>query len=145
MPHRITIANPQTVVTLDRGKLRTAACAVLEGEGIASAAISLAFVDNATIHRLNKQFLNHDETTDVITFPLSGSGAKTLEGEVIIGTEVGVEQAVQRGHGVHTELTLYLIHGLLHLCGYDDHSERDRRKMRERERHYLRTLGLPEI
>jgi probable rRNA maturation factor len=58
---------------------------------------------------------------------------------------MAVEQATERGHDVHAELTLYVIHGLLHLCGYDDHSERDRKKMRERERHYLRELGLPEI
>ena len=51
----------------------------------------------------------------------------------------------QRGHDVHTELALYVIHGLLHLCGYDDHAEADAQAMRERERHYLRLLGLPDI
>src|SRR5262245_59788863 len=122
MPLHITVASHQTSVPLDRSKLRSAARAVLDGEGMPNAAISLAFVDNPTIHRLNKQFLNHDEPTDVITFPMSRSGATTLEGEVVIGVEVGIEEAARRGHDVHTEVTLYLIHGLLHLCGYDDHS-----------------------
>jgi len=145
MSHRITVANPQGYELIDRGKLRAAASAVLEGEGVANAGISLAFVDNTTIHRLNKQFLDHDEPTDVITFPLSRAGAKSLEGELVIGVEIGVEQAAERGHDVLTELTLYVIHGLLHLCGYDDHSERDRAAMREREQHYLRKLGLPDV
>jgi probable rRNA maturation factor len=43
------------------------------------------------------------------------------------------------------ELALYVIHGLLHLCGYDDHSEKERKEMRERERHYLRELGYPDV
>jgi probable rRNA maturation factor len=145
MSHKITVANPQGYEFIDRGKLRAAARAVLEGEGVANAAISLAFVDNPTIHRLNKQFLDHDEPTDVITFPLSRPGSKLLEGELVIGVEVGIEQAAERGHDVLTELTLYVIHGLLHLCGYDDHSERDRAAMREREQHYLQKLGLPAV
>jgi probable rRNA maturation factor len=145
MPHRISIASPQTVVPLDRGKLRAAAAAVLDGEGIRQSKISLAFVDHPTIHRINKQFLDHDEPTDVVTFPFSNPKAKTLEGELVIGAEMAIEQAGERKHDVHAELTLYVIHGLLHLCGYDDHSERDRKKMRERERYYLRKLGLPEI
>jgi probable rRNA maturation factor len=145
MPHRVSVASPQTQVPLDRGKLRAAASAVLDGEGVRDSKISLAFVDHPTIHRINWQFLNHDEPTDVITFPLSKEGAKVLEGELVIGAEMAIEQAAERGHEVHAELTLYVIHGLLHLCGYDDHSERDRQRMRERERHYLRQLGLPEI
>ena len=54
-------------------------------------------------------------------------------------------QAAERGHDVRTELALYVIHGLLHLCGFDDHDEDDVRAIRERERHYLRQLGLPDI
>jgi probable rRNA maturation factor len=142
---QIKIASPQEVVPLDRGRLREIARAVLEGEGVAAAAVSLAFVDNATIHRLNKQFLDHDEPTDVLTFPLSGAGAKTLEGEIVIGAEVARTQAVERSHDEQAELALYVIHGLLHLCGYDDTMPAAVRKMRERERHYLQLLGLPPV
>ena len=96
---------------------------MLDGEGVRDSKISLAFVDHPTIHRINKQFLDHDEPTDVVTFPLSNPKAKTLEGELVIGAEMAAEQAAERGHDVQAELTLYVIHGLLHLCGYDDHSE----------------------
>jgi probable rRNA maturation factor len=141
----IKIASPQTIVPLDRRRMKEIAQAVLDGEGVAVAAISLAFVDNPTIHRLNKQFLNHDEPTDVLTFPMSGPGAKTLEGEIVIGAEVARAQAVERGHDEQAELALYVIHGVLHLCGYDDTTTAATRKMRDRERHYLQKLGLPPI
>jgi len=142
---RIKIATPQELVPIDRARLRELARAVLDGEGVAAAAVSLAFVDNPTIHRLNKQFLNHDEPTDVLTFPLSGAGAKTLEGEIVIGAEVARAQAAERGHDEQAELALYAIHGLLHLCGFDDTTTKAARAMRERERHYLQLLGLPAI
>ena len=142
---KIRIASPQETVELDRGLLREVARAVLQGEQIDQYEISLAFVDDATIHRLNKQFLNHDEPTDVLSFPLSDPSAKTLQGELVIGAEVALRQAQQRGHSVQAELALYVIHGLLHLCGYDDRNERSAREMRTREKHYLALLGLPDI
>ncbi len=142
---RISIASPQEIVPIDRGRMREVARAVLEGEKVARPEISLAFVDNATIHALNKRYLDHDEPTDVLSFPLSESGGGRLAGEVVIGVEVAQEQAAQRGHDVQAELALYVIHGLLHLCGHDDHDPADAAAMRERERHYLRLLGLPDI
>ena len=142
---KITIASPQETVPLDRGWLREVARTVLTGEDVANYEISLAFVDNATSHRLNKRFLDHDEPTDVLSFPFSEPGARKLAGELVIGAEVALEQAGARGHDVHTELALYVIHGLLHLCGYDDKTAQHAAQMRARERHYLRELGLPDI
>src|SRR5437762_13323892 len=120
---KISIATPQDVVEIDRGRMREVARAVLEGEAVKHYEISLAFVDNPTIHRLNKRFLDHDEPTDVLSFPLSDAGARKLQGELVLGAEVALAQATERGHDVKAELTLYVIHGLLHLCGYDDHDE----------------------
>src|SRR5262245_55094483 len=142
---RVKIANQQEAVPLDFAKLRESARIVLEGEDVNEAQIILAFVDNPTIHRLNKQFLNHDEPTDVLSFPMSGVNARKLEGEIVIGAEVAKAQAEERGHEIGAELGLYVIHGLLHLCGYDDHDDSDIQKMRERERHYLAKLGYPNV
>ena len=83
--------------------------------------------------------------TDVLSFPLSEPHSKKLAGELVIGAEVALEQATQRGHDVQAEIALYVIHGLLHLCGFDDKSERAAAAMRKRERHYLALLGLPDI
>ncbi|HWG45589.1 MAG TPA: rRNA maturation RNase YbeY [Gemmataceae bacterium] len=141
----ISIATPQEIVPIDRGRMREAVRAVLAGEDVADYEISLAFVDNPTIHRLNQRYLQHDEPTDVLSFPLSDANAARLAGELVLGVEIAIEQAASRGHDVQIELLLYVIHGLLHLCGYDDHDDADRAAMRERERHYLRQLGLPDI
>jgi probable rRNA maturation factor len=142
---RISIAVPQEIVPVDRARMREVARAVLEGEGIGEAEISLAFVNNPTIHRLNKRYLDHDEPTDVLSFPLSEPNAKKLAGELVIGAEVALAQATEHGHDVQAELALYVIHGLLHLCGHDDHETADAARMRDQERSYLRLLGLPDI
>jgi probable rRNA maturation factor len=142
---RISIASPQEIVPINRQHVRTVVRAVLEGEEVADYEISLAFVDNPTIHQLNRRHLSHDEPTDVLSFPYSAAGAAKLSGELVIGAEVAQAQAVERGHEVQAELALYIIHGLLHLCGHDDHEPDDAAQMRERERHYLSQLGLPDI
>jgi probable rRNA maturation factor len=142
---KIAIASPQEIVAVDRGRLRELVRTVLAGENVADAEISLAFVDNPTIHTLNKRYLNHDEPTDVLSFPLSEPNAKRLAGELVIGVEVALAQAQERGHDVQAELALYVIHGMLHLCGYDDKSDEAAGQMRQRERHYLAALQLPDI
>jgi probable rRNA maturation factor len=142
---KIAIASPQEIVAPDRARMREVARTVLDGEGVKDAEISLAFVDNPTIHRLNQRYLQHDEPTDVLSFPLSEPNTAKLAGELVIGVEVARAAAQERGHDVQVELALYVIHGLLHLCGYDDHDDADRAAMRERERHYLALLSLPNI
>jgi probable rRNA maturation factor len=142
---KISITCLQEVVPIVRGRVREIVRTVLAGEGKTDAEISLAFVDNPTIHRLNRQYLQHDEPTDVLSFPLSGLSSKRLSGELVIGVEVAKVFAEARGHDIQAELALYVIHGLLHLCGYDDKAETREKEMRERERHYLRELGLPDI
>jgi probable rRNA maturation factor len=142
---RVSIASPQETVPIDRGQIRQIVRTVLEGEGVREGEISVAFVDNATIHQLNKRYLNHDEPTDVLSFPLSEASERRLTGELVIGAEVARDEAAERGHDVAAELALYVIHGLLHLCGFDDKTDANAKEMRARERHYLREIGLPDI
>jgi probable rRNA maturation factor len=140
---QISVRNQQEAVPIDPRRMREVARAVLEGEGQGDGRVTIALMDNTSIQTLNKRYLNHDEPTDVLSFPLSEG--KTLEGDLAVGAEVAQAQATQRGHDVGAELALYVIHGILHLCGYDDHDEKGRARMRERERHYLAQLGLPDI
>jgi probable rRNA maturation factor len=142
---KVSVACPQEVVPVDSGQMRQIVRTVLESEAVADAEISLAFVDNPTIHNLNKRYLDHDEPTDVLSFPLSEPNAKKLAGELVIGAEVAREQAENRGHDVQAELALYVIHGLLHLCGHDDKTPAAAAQMRQRERFHLGQLGLPDI
>lgn len=139
----VSVASPQELFPLEYQRLKECARVVLTGEGIKEAKVTLAFVDDATIAGLNKRFLDHDGPTDVITFPYSRG--KKLEGEVVIGVEVAQREAAERGHDVNTELCLYAIHGALHLCGYDDRTDRDATAMRKKERAYLKQLNLPDI
>ena len=141
---RVKIANPYEY-DLDFASLKQAAQIVLAGESIAEAKVIIAFVDDAHIHRLNQQFLNHNEPTDVLTFPYSDPTAKKLDGEIVIGHGVAETQARERGHAVTTELTLYIIHGCLHLCGYNDTDMETTQLMRTKERHYLQQLGLDDV
>lgn len=141
---KISVASPQEIVPINKAYFRSLATKVLSGEKVVRASISVAFVDDPTIHRLNKEFLDHDEPTDVLSFPM-GKGKGGLEGELVIGVEVAQRVADEEGHPVEAELALYTIHGLLHLVGYDDKSFTKAIKMREAERHHLAALGLPDI
>src|ERR1700730_11793890 len=133
---RISIACPQETVPVDRGRMREVVRVVLAGEGVADAEISLAFVDSPTIHRLNQSYLQNDAATDVLSFPLSEPNSRRLSGELVIGAEVALAQAAERGHDVQAELALYVIHGLLHLCGFADKSDEHPAQMRSTEPHY---------
>ena len=141
----LSVKNQQEAVELDFQGMKAAAKAVLEGEGVPSAKVAFAVMDDATIHLLNNRHLKHDEPTDVLTFPYSAPGAKKLEGDIAIGAGVAVRAAAERGHSVHAELCLYVIHGCLHLCGYDDKTAAGAAEMRRKEREYLAKLGLPDI
>jgi probable rRNA maturation factor len=142
---RISVACPQEAVPIDRRPMRGAVLTVLRGENVKDAEISLAFVDSPTIQRLNQRFLQHDEPTDVLSFPVAEGPAGKLAGELVIGAEVAQLQAQAGGHPVEAELALYVIHGLLHLCGYDDKTAEGVAEMRAKERRYLKELGYPDI
>src|SRR5688572_26263557 len=92
----IAITNEQAIHAVDEGRLRMAVRAIWEEEGIARATISLAVVDDAAIHRLNRDFLGHDEATDVLSFVLE-SGDSALDGEVIVSAETAAATAARYG------------------------------------------------
>ncbi len=124
----------------DAAEVTRAVELILEREGVVDASISIAIVDDSTIHALNRQFLSHDYATDVLSFLLSEPG-ETLEGEVVISVDTATRQAARFGWQTKEELLLYLVHGLLHLVGYDDTTAAKREVMRGKERDYLTALG----
>ena len=150
----IEFANQQQSFTsIDEQHLRDIVQRVLIEEEVVSAEISVALVDHEQMRALNKQYLQHDYNTDVLSFllecqqqteatsSLRGSG-KTIEGQLIVCTEMAMESAASFQWNQQDELTLYLIHGLLHLLGYDDLSEDEQHIMRQRERELLNHWGL---
>lgn len=142
-PYVIEVADQQAALALDEGLIPQVVTAVLEAEGISSASISVALIDDPTMHELNRRHLDHDYPTDVLSFRLDADDGKgPLEGEILISTHTAIRQAAEFGWRAEDETILYLVHGLLHLCGYDDHSEEDRRAMRAREQALLARWNL---
>ncbi len=105
-------------------------------------AISMALIDDATMHELNRRFLKHDEPTDVLTFPGPTATPGRLEGEILISTDTAARCAGDLGIRVEGEILLYFIHGVLHLLGYDDQQPTDAARMREMERLFLEQAGF---
>lgn len=130
---RVEISSTQSHVAVDTVALRALAAHVLRCEGIARAEVSVGLVDDAAIAPINWRYLNHQGPTDVITFPLSPPDSDELAGEIVISAETAAREAAARGLDPADELRLYLVHGLLHLCGLDDRDENDRRRMHARQ------------
>ncbi len=114
----------------------------LLSHGIESATISVAIVDDAAIRSINRRHLNHDWPTDVISFLISESDEERMQGELIVSAEMAAATAWMIGVDPKDELALYLVHGLLHLCGFDDLSETDELEMRAEETSALALIGI---
>jgi probable rRNA maturation factor len=141
MSHEIALSNEQSRHPINETQLIDAARAVLADSPFSSAMISLVVVDDAAIHELNRQYLDHDWPTDVLSFVLDDSGNR-LEGEVIISADTAAEAAAELGRSAAAEQLLYVIHGMLHLVGYLDKTPSDAEDMRAAEARYLRQFGF---
>lgn len=117
-------------------KLEQSVRAIMEDHGFTDGEVSLAIVDDPTIHTLNREHLQHDYATDVLSFVLERTES-SIDGEVIVSCDTATKNAPEYGWGPQEELLLYFIHGCLHLVGYDDHNDEDRAAMRSGEAKYL--------
>ena len=131
----LEISNEQVVfpfdpVTFERDVTALATAAGYEGD------LSVAVVDDKTIHDVNRRFLEHDWPTDVIAFPLSDG-----QGEVVVSAEHALAEAKDRGVEPMAELLLYVVHGILHLSGHDDHDPEDAERMHTLSLKHLRSVG----
>ena len=103
--------------------------------------IELVYVDEPTIISINQEHLGHNYATDIITFPYdTNSSDQHIESTIYCCASHIRAQASEHDQAEETEFQRIIIHGLLHLLGYDDHAEADRHKMRNREDFYLQKL-----
>jgi probable rRNA maturation factor len=117
------------------GFLRSAREAVgLRGE------VSVLLTGDGGIRELNRRFRKKDKATDVLSFPAGETGGE-IAGDLAISVETALRQAEQMGHSLEAELKILLLHGLLHLAGYDH--ETDDGEMLRRETRLRRGFGLP--
>ncbi|MGB9800777.1 MAG: rRNA maturation RNase YbeY [Thermanaerothrix sp.] len=111
--------------------------------------LSIVISDNQELQRLNREFLGHDAPTDVLSFPLGEIDPDTRRlyaGDVIISWEKVVEQAQKSGHSLECELALLVIHGVLHLFGYDHATKDEKQEMWQIQGNILKNLGCdPQI
>lgn len=155
MKLKVYIRNNQRKIKLPVGLrllVRKACQAVLAYEKFDSdAEVSVSFVDNDEIHKLNKCYRDKDRATDVLSFPLGENGvydinqetgAKLL-GDVVISIETAVRQAYVYGHSLEREVGFLTVHSMLHLLGYDhETSALDAAIMREKEEEILSEIGI---
>ena len=113
----------------------------LHAIGKAPGNVTIAFVSDRRIRDLNKRFRKQDQATDVLSFPADSDGSQqTLEsalGDIAISLERAEAQALENGLEVEQEIAQLILHGLLHLCGYDhetDQGEMNRLELRLRRR-----------
>jgi probable rRNA maturation factor len=141
-PHRtfcVEVAN-EADATIDAARLATAVHMVVTDADCDAASVSVAIVDDAAIHRLNRQFLKHDYPTDVLSFVLEEP--PRLAGEIVASSDTARREAVDAGWTPEDELLLYVIHGALHLVGHRDKAPADAAAMRAAERAVLERLGV---
>ena len=109
-----------------------------------SFSIAVNFVDSETICRINRDFVGHEGTTDVISFNYTVQGAPCLDdinAELFICTDTAELVAKRLGKKFFDEIALYIVHGIIHISGQDDLTPSDRKKMRVLEKKVLSCLG----
>lgn len=139
----LEILNEQDFFEVDTDLVLALCEAILEDAGVCSGRLGVVLVDCDTIRQYNRDFLGHDYATDVISFPMEDRREEGyLEGEILACTEVARDRAGEFGWTHDEEILLYIVHGILHLVGYDDLTPEPRAEMRRKEREYLGRFGI---
>ena len=152
---KVMITNNQTEIKIPVGirmLVRRCCHAVTEYEGFNDDfEVSVSFVDDETIHKLNVEHRNVDRSTDVLSFPLGENGKYDLNretgafllGDIVISLETACRQAELYEHSLEREVGFLTVHSMLHLLGYDhEKSSLEERIMREKEEAILGNLGI---
>jgi len=121
----------------DESKLSCWIEASIRSENYNLGEINYIFCDDAYLHKLNMEFLEHDTLTDIISFDYTVG--KELHGDIYISIERVADNAKDFGVDVSEELCRVMIHGVLHYCGFKDKTDEDAKVMRDKENFYLRS------
>jgi len=125
--------------------LRKSAEKALAEEGCEKCEVSILLTDDSEIHELNATYRDVDSPTDVLAFAMregaDGDPDDEILGDVVISIDTAKRQAEEYNHSIEAELSLLVVHGILHLLGYD-HAEKDEAsEMQERQKEIIETLG----
>ena len=146
------VVNRQRRVRIERGRIAQLADQALEAVGRPDATITVVFVRDAAIRRLNRDYRGKDVSTDVLSFPANqdwassgglaqpgwdGVAQRAYLGDVVISADTAISQAQESCYSFDREVSELVIHGVLHLCGYDhetDRGEMNRMELRLRRK-----------
>lgn len=132
----IEVVNRQRLARIDARRVARLVDTTLGAVGRADANLTVAFVRDRVIRDLNRKFRGNDRVTDVLSFPAEdelgdasdvsfiGSGVSGFLGDIVVSTDTAVKQADDAGHSFEREVNELVIHGVLHLCGYDHETDR---------------------
>lgn len=136
----VEIVQEHPALRMDEGRVRRALAALLEGEGRVAGDVTVVLADHAAVRQLNVDYLGHDYDTDVLSFWLGDDAAPEdapLEGEVYVDLDTAAERHGEFGMSFEDEALRYVLHGVLHLCGYEDASPEEKAEMHRLEDRYL--------
>jgi len=142
---QIDIADLQSLYHLKKSDIECTLKKVL-GRLEKDAELSIVLVNDEKIKELHNLYLGENCATDVLTFPLDDETSDTKEkicGEIIISVETAINVASDMNSNVDSEIYLYLVHGILHLIGYDDKETHMAKQMHDEEKRILKELGMP--
>ncbi|MBI4666067.1 MAG: rRNA maturation RNase YbeY [Nitrospinae bacterium] len=127
-------------------KLRQKAKRIADILGLGEGEISLLVTGDREMHQLNRQYRCKDKPTDVLSFPQAEGeidySKPGMLGDVVISVDTAGRQAVEKGHSLEKEMDILLVHGFLHLLGFDhERGPKDARAMHKKEREVLKSLG----
>lgn len=137
--------NLQNKVEMDPvllGRVEEAVQKTLDEAGEGARTVSLAIVDDAAIHEMNRTYRHKDAPTDVLSFPLADGPEDPHLGDIAISAERALSQAESFGHPLTREMAFLAVHGTLHLLGYDHQTPEEEEEMTRRAEAVLTSLGI---
>lgn len=148
MSSKVSVLNRQDRVPVDRRKIGAAARRILKTLGYEGYELTVVLVDDREITRLNRQYFRRNRPTNVISFPLMDDSPVSLPsrllGDVVISAETARRDAGEVGKKAEDEILFLMIHGILHLAGYDhERSVAERRKMEAMEKEFFEAWNRP--
>ena len=133
----ITFHFQKAATLIQRKKLKVFIASIFKSEYKSLSSLSFVFCSDSYLLEINKNFLQHNFFTDIITFDLTPKGKKEIEAEIYISIERVKENAKTFKTSIQQELHRVIFHGVLHLCGYTDKSKLQKEKMTHKEDFYL--------
>jgi probable rRNA maturation factor len=135
----ITLKNLQSKLPIHSEKIKKIIHKVLKNERVGKSGwINICFVNNSRIKKINAKFHKTNRSTDVLAFDLSDKNKKNnLAADILISTQAALSQAQQFKTTPDYELSLYVVHGILHILGFNDHTPAQIKLMRKKESQYV--------